>query len=244
MRVFKNNTEDTMLRRWIGVTTLFLTVVMLVGCKNGGDKPNGNPVDSTTVNTQSNLSSTNTNDTTAGAIDAAITPNSPLPTQGLRIAWVSMDTILKGYDYYFAMEREMAELTAKAEQDLNQKGKALESKVAAFQDNMQKGLLTRTEAQNQQEALAAEQTRFLQLQETKRMQLQEEEAVRLRRVQNAISNYLNRFNAEHGYNYILSVGVLYGDPRLSVTQEVLQGLNKEYAEQHAAATKNTMETKK
>lgn len=164
------------------------------------------------------------------------TPSNPLPTDGLRIAWVNMDSVLNGYDYYFDMEREMGELSKQAEQELTQKGKALEQRVMQFQDNVQKGLMTRSEAQKMQEELAAEQTKFLQLQEEKRRDLAEQEQVRLRKVQAAITEFINRYNEEKGYSYILSVGLLYGDPRLSITQEVLSGLNQEYAANKAAGT--------
>lgn len=165
------------------------------------------------------------------------TPSAPLPTGGLRVAWVNMDSLLHGYDYYFDMEREMAELSSQAERELTEKGKALERKVTKFQDDMQKGLLTRSEAQRLQEELAQEQTRFLQLQEAKRQQLVEEEQVRLRKVQNAINEFIASYNAEAGYNYILSVGLLYADPRLSITSDVLNGLNADYAKQKATTTK-------
>lgn len=172
----------------------------------------------------------------SGAVRAETpAPGMPIPTEGLRIAWVNMDSLLHGYDYYFEMEREMANLTSQAERELTEKGKVLEKRVAKFQDDMQKGLLTRSEAQRLQEELTGEQARFLQLQEAKRQQLTEEEQVRLRKVQSAISDFIGRYNAERGYNYILSVGMLYADPRLSITGEVLAGLNAEYASSKGAA---------
>lgn len=204
-------------------------MLLLTGC-NGGGKSEGEGGAADSVSGAVTTTVTGVADT-AGSL---MVPAGPVPTQGLRIAWVSMDTILQGYDYYFAMEREMAELTASAERELMKKGEALQNKVLTFQDNVQKGLLTRSQAQSQQEQLAQEQTLFLQMQEQKRIQLQEEEQVRLRRVQVAISEFLNRYNKDHGYHYILSMGVLFGDPRLSITQEVLQGLNEEYAARHAA----------
>ena len=156
-------------------------------------------------------------------------PSNPLPTVGLRIAWVDMDSLMHGYDYYFAMEKEMASLNASAEKELNEKGQSLQRRAAEFQSNVEKGLLTRSEAQKLQEELGQEQARLLQL--------QEEEQVRLRKVTAAIQGFINRYNQSHGYNYILSVGTLYADPRLSITAEVLKGLNEEYAAEHAKNAK-------
>ncbi len=164
-------------------------------------------------------------------------PSNPLPTVGLKIAWVDMDSLMHGYDYYFAMEKEMASLNASAEKELNEKGQSLQRRAAEFQSNVEKGLLTRSEAQKLQEELGQEQARLLQLQESKRQQLLEEEQVRLRKVTAAIQGFINRYNQNHGYNYILSVGTLYADPRLSITAEVLKGLNEEYAAEHAKNAK-------
>lgn len=153
------------------------------------------------------------------------------PAGSLRIAWVNMDSLLKGYDYYFAAQREMEALTAQAEKELAAKGAQLQKRDEKLRNDVEKGLVTRSEAQQQAQELAQDQTRYLQFQEAKRQQLQEEEQVRLRRVQDAIDVFIRKYNKEHGYHYILSVGLLYADPSLSVTRDVLQGLNAEYAAQ-------------
>jgi len=116
-------------------------------------------------------------------------------------------------------------------------GGLLKVKPIVELSNVEKGLLTRSEAQKLQEELGQEQARLLQLQESKRQQLLEEEQVRLRKVTAAIQGFINRYNQSHGYNYILSVGTLYADPRLSITAEVLKGLNEEYAAEHAKNAK-------
>ena len=156
------------------------------------------------------------------------------PTDGVRIAWVNMDSLLKGYDYYFAMQREMEALTAQAEKELTAKGQQLQKRDEKLRNDIEKGLVTRSEAQQLAQELAQDQTRYLQLQETKRQQLAEEEQVRLRRVQDAIDTYVRKYNQEHGFHYILSVGLLYADPALSVTRDVLRGLNADYAAQQTS----------
>ena len=158
-------------------------------------------------------------------------------TEGLRVAWVNMDSLLKGYDYYFAMQREMEALTSEAEKEIAAKAAQLQKRDEKLRMDVEKGLVTRSEAQQQAQDLAQDQTRYLQLQESKRRQLEEEEQVRLRRVQESIDSFIRKYNQEHGFHYILSVGLLYADPALSVTRDVLRGLNAEYAAQHASETK-------
>lgn len=152
----------------------------------------------------------------------------------LKIVWVNMDSLLAHYDYYFDQQREMGNMTSQAEKDLQSKGQSLERRVSSFQDKVQKGLLTRSEAQQEQEALQSEQGRFLQLQEQHRQRLLEEEQVRTRRVTAAIAEFIKKYNAERGYDFILSGPMLYGAPALNVTNEVLQGLNAEYAAKRKA----------
>lgn len=198
-----------------------LLASVMSSCKNEGKE-------GSTPNADSLVSSTSESTTDLGT-SASIS----FPTDGVRIAWVNMDSLLKGYDYYFAMQREMEALTAQAEKELTTKGQQLQKRDEKLRNDVDKGLVTRSEAQQQAQELAQDQTRYLQLQESKRQQLAEEEQVRLRRVQDAIDTYIRKYNQEHGFHYILSVGLLYADPALSVTKDVLRGLNADYAAQQA-----------
>ena len=213
---------------------LGLLVILLSGlwisCNNG-------------TNGAGNAESANSNAATEQSVTTtdmpAAAPAAPssFPTDGLRIAWVHMDSLLKGYDYCFAMQREMEALTAQAEKELAAKGEKLRRQDEKLRNDVDKGLVTRSEAQQQAQELAQEQTRYLQFQEAKRAQLAEEEQVRLRRVQDAIDTYIRKYNQERGFHYILSVGILYADPAFSITKDVLAGLNAEYASQQQAESK-------
>jgi len=206
----------------VAVVVLGVLLAFVVSsCKNEGKE-------GATPNADSLVSSTS-----QSATDQGTSANISFPTDGVRIAWVNMDSLLKGYDYYFAMQREMEALTAQAEKELTTKGQQLQKRDEKLRNDVDKGLVTRSEAQQQAQELAQDQTRYLQLQESKRQQLAEEEQVRLRRVQDAIDTYIRKYNQEHGFHYILSVGLLYADPALSVTKDVLRGLNADYAAQQA-----------
>lgn len=204
----------------VAVVVLGLLLAFSVAsCKNEGQGGNASTTDSLGAST------------TEASGPQSTTSQVVFPSDGIRIAWVNMDSLLKGYDYYFAMQREMEALTAQAEKELTTKGQQLQKRDEKLRNDVEKGLVTRSEAQQQAQELAQDQTRYLQLQESRRQQLAEEEQVRLRRVQDAIDTYIRKYNQEHGYHYILSVGLLYADPALSVTQDVLRGLNADYAAQ-------------
>ncbi len=155
-------------------------------------------------------------------------------TEQFTAAWVNMDTLMNSYDMYFDMKKELEESGKKKEADLNAKSRSFEKEAYDFQDKVQKGLLTRSEAQQLQTNLAAKEQQLYQLRDEMRMQLAEEEQVKLRLIHNSITEYLKEYNADKGYHLILSNTfggpLLYGNPANDITKEVIEGLNKKYAE--------------
>lgn len=148
-------------------------------------------------------------------------------------AWVNMDTILNKYDMYFDMKQELEESGRKKEAELTAKSRSFEKEAYDFQDKVQKGLVTRSEAQQLQTNLANKEQELYRLRDEMRMQLAEEEQVKLRQIHNSITEYLKEYNADKGYHLILSNSfggpLLYGNPTIDITNEVLDGLNKKYA---------------
>lgn len=213
-----------MRRYTVALIAAALFGAVAISCQNGSKENGAKGKDSTVSST---VASESENAAQAGR-------QVVFPEGSLKIVWVNMDSLLAHYDYYFDQQREMGSMTSQAEKELQTKGQSLERRVATFQDNVQKGLMTRSEAQKEQEALQVEQGRFLQLQEQHRQRLMEEEQVRTRRVTAAITEFIQKYNKEHGYDFILSGPMLYGAPALNVTNDVLLGLNEEYAAQRKA----------
>jgi outer membrane protein len=148
------------------------------------------------------------------------------------IAWVNMDSLLNRYDMYFDIQAELETKGRKMETDMTTRTRAFEKQMMDFQDKVQKGLVTRSTAQQMQQDLAAKEQELYQYRDELRMQFSEEEQVMLRRIQHSITDYLKKYNKEKGYQVILSGTfggpVLYGNPAIEITQEVLVGLNEEY----------------
>ncbi|HOK61996.1 MAG: OmpH family outer membrane protein [Tenuifilum sp.] len=165
--------------------------------------------------------------------DVKGTEGNAVLTEQFTAAWVNMDTLMNSYDMYFDMKKELEESGRKKEADLNAKSRSFEKEAYDFQDKVQKGLLTRSEAQQLQTNLAAKEQQLYQLRDEMRMQLAEEEQVKLRLIHNSIIEYLKEYNADKGYHLILSNTfggpLLYGNPANDITKEVLEGLNKKYA---------------
>ena len=161
------------------------------------------------------------NGNTNGAQQANAAGETPA-AQG-SIVYVQLDSLVNQYDMYNDLKSELESKVQAVQEDLTKKGRSFESAVKDFEAKIAKGLLTRSQAEEQQQRLV-EREQNLQ----KQMELAEEEAVMMRRVMDAIQTYITKYNQDKGYALILSVPVLAGDPSLNITQDVLTGLNEEY----------------
>ncbi|MBE6224614.1 MAG: OmpH family outer membrane protein [Bacteroidales bacterium] len=144
------------------------------------------------------------------------------------IVYVQLDSLVNQYDMYNDLKSEWESKAQAVQDDLTKKGRSFESAVKDFQTKIDKGLLTRSQAEEQQQRLVEREKNLQTLSQQKQMELAEEEAVMMRRVMDAIQTYITKYNKDKGYALILSVPVLAGEPSLNITQDILVGLNEEY----------------
>ena len=166
------------------------------------------------------------NGNTNGAQQANAAGETPA-AQG-SIVYIQLDSLVNQYDMYNDLKSELESKVQAVQEDLTKKGRAFESAVKDFEAKIAKGLLTRSQAEEQQKKLLEREQNLQGLSQQKQMELAEEEAVMMRRVMDAIQTYITRYNQDKGYALILSVPVLAGDPSLNITQDVLKGMNEEY----------------
>lgn len=154
------------------------------------------------------------------------------------IAWVNMDSLLNSYDMYFDIQQELEAKGRKLETDMTSRTRNFEKQMIDFQDKVQKGLVTRSTAQEMQQDLAAKEQELYQFRDELRMQFSEEEQVMLRRIQHSITDFLKVYNQNKGYQVIMSGTfggpLLYGHPAIDITKDVLVGLNIEYQKSRPA----------
>jgi outer membrane protein len=148
------------------------------------------------------------------------------------VVYVNLDSLVHGYDMYFDLQKEFEAAAKKKDGDFTARSRKFENDAKDFQDKVTKGLVTRSQAQQMQEGLERRQQELLQLRQQLQAELAEEEAVMLRRIQDNIQTYILEYNKDKGYSLILSNSngnvLLYGDPGLNITSEVLAGLNSKY----------------
>jgi outer membrane protein len=159
-------------------------------------------------------------------------PDGQKAVAGEGLVYVNIDSLVRGYDMYFDLQKEFEANAKKKDGDFTGRMRKFESDARDFQDKVEKGLVTRSQAQQLQEGLAKREQELLQLRQNLQGELQEEEAVMMRQIQSNIQSYISEYNRTRGYSLILSNSgsnvVLYGDPALNITSEVLKGLNETY----------------
>ena len=149
------------------------------------------------------------------------------------IVYIQMDSLINQYDMFNDLRSELESKAQAIQDDLTKKGRSFESAAKDFETKINKGLLTRSQAEEQQQKLLQRQQNLQDLSQQKQYEMAEEEAVMSRKVMDAINTYLEKYNKEKGYALILTTSaasntVIVGNPALDITQDVLAGLNDEY----------------
>ncbi|KPK79190.1 MAG: hypothetical protein AMS27_18225 [Bacteroides sp. SM23_62_1] len=165
-------------------------------------------------------------------------PDSTRAITGVPIVFINVDTLLNNYDYYQDLRMEMEDKQAELEAQLNSRSKTYERNALDYQDKVNKGLVTRREAAELEQALYQEQQDLLALRDELAMQLAEEEQVRNRRLIDNIMVFLRDYNQNYNYQFIFSNSfgdnMLFANDSLNITYSVLEGINKKYREEKAA----------
>lgn len=152
------------------------------------------------------------------------------------IVYIQIDSLINGLDLYHALKTDLEAKVKVVENDLNKKMRAFENDAAKYTNDVQKGLITRSQAETQGTQLEQRQRELQQFSQQKQMELAEEEQVMLNNVLNEIKSFLSIYNEEHGFSLILATSgapgtILAGDASIDITKDVLNRLNAKYAEQ-------------
>lgn len=168
-------------------------------------------------------------------------------TQTSDIAYVNMDSLIDKYDMYNDLSTQLMAKQNQLEQELQTKQKSIERKAMDLENQYKKNLITPTRAQEVQQNLQVEQQRMLQWRDEKMMELNDDQAKISRMVYDSIQNYINEYNADKRYRFILSNSVggvlLYGDKSADITEIVLKALNSRYNKSGQTSNIDSLATK-
>lgn len=178
------------------------------------------------------LCSCNSNSSSNGTPTTKSIEAGAMAPQG-SIVYIQMDSLVNQYDMFNDLKSELESKAQTIQDDIEKKGRGLESEVKDFQAKVTKGLLTRAQAEEHQARLMEKEQTLRNLGQQKQMEMSEEQDVLYRKVMDAIRTYLVKYNHEKGYALILTTSgasnnVIVGNPSLDITTSVLAGLNEEY----------------
>ena len=160
------------------------------------------------------------------------------PTAG-SIAYVEIDSVLKNYTPYkeaieaMTNERESIERTAASKQQALQN--SYQQTMAQYEQQVQSGQLDPQTAQKKavqlQNSLQSQGQVAAAAYEKQLLELQRKDSINTAAFTDSIHNFLADYNKDKGYSMILAksgLNVLYANPELDITDDVVTGLNKRY----------------
>ena len=157
------------------------------------------------------------------------------------IVYIDLDRILMEYDMANDLRAVVETKAQNIQAEITRRGKKLESEVKSFQEKMNKGLMTRSVAEVQQQKLVKQEQEFNEYAALKQQEMQEEQVVMMNQLGDAIKTFLDDYNAEKQFAMILTnnggAPVIAADAALDVTEDVLAGLNDEYIKTRNAKSK-------
>ncbi|WP_430973242.1 OmpH family outer membrane protein [Sunxiuqinia rutila] len=151
-------------------------------------------------------------------------------TSGLKIAYIKVDSLILNYDLAEELHDEFTKNQEAYTKEYTDKRSSFEKRAAAFQEKVQRGgFLTQDRAIQERDRLVGEEQEILTLDQELSTKLSEMQAANNKELIDSLMNYLEEFNKDKKYNYILNAGnVLIGDDAHNITKEVLDEMNLRY----------------
>jgi outer membrane protein len=148
------------------------------------------------------------------------------------IAYVNSDSLLKKYAFYIKMKAGFEMKQSTLERDLVSREQALRAEAASYQQKAQ--TMTENELRSLQETFAKKEQDLLQYKDKNVRILSEEQQKQNEILYNKVSDYL-KANCKNKFKYVLGYSkdwnLLYAEDSLNITNQVIEGLNKEFKEQ-------------
>lgn len=180
--------------------------------------------------TENNTASTNTAATTS-------TANSG------KIAYVNLDTLENNYEYFKTKKAEFEKRQKAMQDEVERLARTFQRELTAFQQKAQAGTLSQSEGEAGQRRLAGMQENLEKRQQSLTEQLMKEQEAFNMELQKRLDDFLGSYNKDKGYDYILSYikggNILYAQPSLDITADVIAGMNEADKKNGTSITKDT-----
>ncbi len=153
-------------------------------------------------------------------------------TDGSAIFYVQIDSVISKFDMATDLSSELESKYTSSEAAFQAKQAAYQKDVNDYQYKVQRGLVTRSDAQTIEQQLYTKQQDLLKLQQDLTTEISEKQAVMNRQVINSIMEYLKENSTQFNYKYVLGTSfggnILYANDSLDITENIVTGLNEKY----------------
>lgn len=151
-------------------------------------------------------------------------------SQGLRIAFVELDSLTEHYEYAKVMRDSLEKMSANANTVLSNKERELQRSENSIRTRLQNNGFTSEQQYNAAvAALEQERNNGVALAARLNNELEQKRAEFMQALQDSLDTFLAEYNQDKKYNIILNKAtVLLSDQQFDITQDVINGLNERY----------------
>ncbi len=147
------------------------------------------------------------------------------------IVYVNSDTLLTNYEYAKDVAKRLEAKGKSAQKDIESRGQSFQREVADYQRNQ--GNMSADQRQTTANRLQREQESLQTYQQNATAEFQNSQATENGKLYDKIADFAKTYAKEKGYKMVLTYSkanptILYGDPSLDVTADVLKKLNDAY----------------
>jgi len=163
---------------------------------------------------------------------AAAAPTAGTTASNPEIVYINQDSLVAKYDYIKDMDKRLGDKGKAAQADVQSRQQAIQREIAEYQ----KAAPTMAADQRQatEQRLQRKGQEFQQYQQNAGAQVQNDQVSEQTKLYEKLVDFTKTYAKEKGYKLILTyqkgnATVLYGDPSLDVTADVIKRLNEAYA---------------
>lgn len=154
------------------------------------------------------------------------------PSEKGTTVYINSDTLLSQYNYAKDMQDRLSAKSKAAQSEVASKGQALQREIADYQKVA--ATLAADKRQETEQRLTREQQEFQQFQQNAGAEYQKFQGDETNKLYQKTADFAKAYAKEKGYKLVLTYskatpGVLFVDPSLDVTAEVVKELNDAYA---------------
>jgi outer membrane protein len=147
----------------------------------------------------------------------------------VRIAYVDIDSLEANYTYLKAKKEEFMQRQQSMNAELERSMRQFETDKDNFQRKVQAGTISQAEGEATMKRLGQMEQSLYARKESMAQTLIKEQDEFNKNLQIKLQEFLENYNKEKGYDYILSYSqngsILYKNTALNVTQDIIEGMN-------------------